>query len=808
MSSRQLKKLRAQEELAAQKRAAGALSPNGSADDDNEDDDDGSSEDEVVVARPRAVKNVFAAFAALGDEDQDEDEEDEEADEPRKDEEETSTRPAAAKVSEKKKKKKKKKKSGKVGGGGGGGGGDVEVVMKAATAPVQTQAAAAAGGGGVGTGGSAATATVVPQTDLDEIDRALQELALKPVKARTAASAAASALATGAGATAPSHRAKAIKINFADLRVSNELREVFGREAMQAAAAEEAQGVPGQRQRPGHNGGGGDGPAGMIQMDLETFLRAPPPPPRGMVYVDANGQQMPKIGRGGVADAVARRNPFVQWKDTWPRGTSGGLSMRRADAGDEDEDFAFVHSPAYQHLEDTFLTLVMMHNPQPLIQFLRQHPFHIASLIQISRVAKLQDQNASLAADLCERALFSFGRSALSSFRQALADGGGNSGRSRSRLSFYRPENRQFVLAGYHYIVSLMGLGTYRTALAWTKLFLTVMPHDEYALLLYAQSLAVRAFEARWLVEYLGGPDIDIDDNDDNKNNKNKNNAPLALTENPMAEYIRQSLVPALLQIKNVDAARAVLARGLARLPWLYGALFQALGLDVPRAVWGITPRSDAETLYTQLYLHLARDLWDGSSAARSLLQEVAAAAATPKITDAAVAALAPAAPVSLAIARFVYLDATPGLMALVPQDMLHAAPNYDFDPLPPPLEHNIFSNPSQKRPWIMAASDAEHQHIRQLPDGFVMPGQLMDEFDMVEDDFDEEEGEGGGEDDDEDDYLGDDWDGGEAIVGEGEESQQQQHQQESQQAQGQAQPRQNTGGGGEGMPGAWIDDE
>ncbi|CAK7215892.1 hypothetical protein SCUCBS95973_002636 [Sporothrix curviconia] len=773
MSSRQLKKLRAQEELAAQQRALGKAASDGGKGDNEEEEEEEEQEEEggdEVDTRPRP-KNVFAAFAALGgegendegDEDEDEDDAQDDADEPQRQEE---TRRAAPKASKKKKKKKKK----------GKGGGETGGATDAAAAAAAPAAAAAT-----------VTTAKTPAADLDEIDRALQELALKPAK--PGAAAAASSLAASTPTASPSRQAsKAIKINFADLRVTNELREVFGREAMQAAAAEEAQGVPG-RQRPAGGGGGGgggggddgEGQAGMVQMDLETFLRAPPPPPRGMVYVNANGQRQP--ADGGVAAAVAKRNPFIQWKETWPKGTSGGLSMRRVAAASAasaassqdsgDEDFAFVHSPAYQHLEDTFLTLVMMHNPHPLIQFLRQHPFHIASLIQVSRVAKLQDQNASLAADLCERALFSFGRSALSSFRQALLDS------STARLSFYRPENRQFVLASYHYIVSLMGLGTYRTALAWTKLLLSVMPHDEYALLLYAQSLAVRAFEAKWLIDYLGGGD-----------------APLALTENPMGEYVRQSLVPALLQAantqntQNTQRARMLLAQGLASLPWLYGALFQSLGLDVPRAVWGITPRNDTETLYTELYLHLAKDLWEGA-AVRSLLQDVAGAA--PK-ADVSTLPLPP--PVNLSIARFVYLDATPGLMGLVPQAMLHAAPNYDFDPLPPPLEQNVFSNPSQKRPWIMAVSDAQHRHIPGLPDGFLMPGQLMEEFDVEDEDhvgdWDEEEEEGG-EDEEED----------EVVI----EDEQEQHQpRDTQDTQQQARPR-STGGGG-GMPGAWVDDD
>ncbi|CAK7268437.1 hypothetical protein SEPCBS119000_003058 [Sporothrix epigloea] len=751
MSSRQLKKLRAQQELAAQKKAPGAVFRDES-EGKKDDEDESNDEDDVDEARPRA-KNVFAAFATLGDdgdgeEDDDDDEDNENQQAEDKPHAQVGASPNAPKASKKKKKKKNKGKG----------------VTEATEAPGLAETKSARK-----TASAASTKIGDSAADLDEIDRALQELALHPVGAGKAAA--------STSAPAPMRNARAIKINLSDLRVSNELREVFGREAMQSVAAEEAQAVP-ARPRPaaGMADGEGEGQAGVIQMDLETFLRAPPPPPRGMVYVNANGQRQPTDG--AMAAALAKRNPFIQWKNTWPRGTSGGLSMQRVDSrhAAAEEDFCWVHSPAYQHQEDTFLTLVMMHNPQPMIQFLRQHPFHIASLIQISRVAKLQDQNASLASDLCERALFAFGRSALSSFRYALRDGLGG-----ARLSFYRPENRQFVLAGYHYIVSLMGLGTYRTALAWTKLLLTVMPHDEYALLLYAQSLAVRAFEAQWFVDYLG--------NDDD--------APLALTDNPMGEYIRQSLVPALLQTKNAEAARAALARGLARLPWLYGALFQALGLDVPRAVWGITPRNDAETLYTELYLHLAKDLWQGP-AARSLLQEVAG---TSQKAETRSLPLPP--PVNLSIARFVYLDATPGLMALVPQSMLHATPNYDFDPLPPPLEQNIFSNKSQKRPWISAASDAQHQSNAHFLDNFMVPRELLEDWDRVDaEDF-------GFADQLEDFGMADQLEdfGNETHHSADEEE----VQQESAEAQTHEEPQQNAGdggGGGGGMPGAWLDDD
>ncbi|ERS95551.1 nulp1-pending protein [Sporothrix schenckii 1099-18] len=752
MSSRQLKKLRAQEEKRAQ------TSGRAHADEANENNDgiDDDEDEADVDTRPRP-KNVFAAFAALGDEGDDDDDE-KEKDDDEADEQQPQVKDAsdAARPAPKAGKKKKKKKKGK---------------------------------GGKPAAAAAATAPTAPD-GLDEIDRALEELRLKEgAKAGTADQAGGPHSNNRRTLDAAAHD---IRVSFADLRVLNELREVFGRDIVQAAAADDALGVPGRpRGEAGEAGEGGN--PNVVMMDLESFLRAPPPPPRGMVYVGANGQRLPSAG--GMAGLVAKRNPFIQWKDTWPRGTSGGLAMRQVTdakvvpgtaAGRGVVEYAFVHSPAYVVLEDEFFTLVMMHNPQPLIQFLRDHPFHIASLIQISRVAKLQDQNASLAADLCERALFSFGRSTLSSFRQTLAEG-------RARLSFYRPENRQFLLAGYHYVRSLMARGTYRTALAWTKLFMSLMPHDEYALVLYAQALAVRAFEARWLVSYLGTPRNGSDEGE--KEEGEEDETVPALRNNSMRDYIRQSLVPALLQTKDVDGAKTALARGMARLPWLYGALFQALGLDVPRAVWGVPPRDDRETLYTQLYVHLAKELWDAPQA-RALLREVAdGLSAQPKV-DAAT--LPPAPPMTLSLARFVYLDGTPALMALVPRDMLHAAPNYDFDPLPPAREANEFSNRSQVRPWIMAASDRQHGGHRQmpvLPDDFLMPGQLI-EVEEADDDDDEDDNEY-----DEDDEYDDEFE-----VAEDEDYAEPAPTAADTPA---SAPRQSPGGsGGGGMPGAWFDDD
>ncbi|EPE07113.1 nulp1-pending protein [Ophiostoma piceae UAMH 11346] len=634
MSSRQIKKLRAQEELA---RKAAAKDTNNTNDETGAHSDSDESEDEIDI-RPARPKNAFAAFAALEQEEEENGEEEEEEDGVP---EEAAPEPIPKAAASKKKKKKNKK--------GKKGAKEEEQEEAAATSTLKK----AANGKGKDAQNKNTNRNGKGK-DLDEIDRALEELSLQN-KSGAAAYAPGTALATP-----PQHR---IRIELHNLRVLNELRDVFGNEVLATAHAQEQAGGPANPRARGER---------LVNVDLETFFRAPA---QGYTH------------RGllpSSAGLIAKRNPFIQWKDTWPRATSGGLSM--AQVGKPDAfgvtEFAFVHGSEYIGLEEQFQTMTLLAHADTnmLFNFLKQFPFHIASLIVVSIFARTHDQNPTLAADLLERALFSFGRATLSSFRTALTDAQGG----KARLSFQRPENRQFVLVGYHYIRSLMGRGTFRTALEWIKVFLSLMPRDDYGLLLYAQSAAVQAYESRWFVDYISTFEKASGDN-----------------VWPMLEYIRQSVVPAKLQLKDTDGARTALQDGVNRVPWLYGALFQALNLDVPRAVWAVLPRDDVETLYTELYLDVAKALW--SPAVMDFVKAEITAMAKPDV-----AKIPGAFPVTQTIARFVYLGNTPALMGLVvPKALLHTQPNSDFDPLPPKRDDNLFSYPSQQRPWAIAEEES-----------------------------------------------------------------------------------------------------
>ncbi|KAL2155466.1 hypothetical protein VTH82DRAFT_208 [Thermothelomyces myriococcoides] len=613
MASRQLRKLRKQQELLSLQNAAGDKSE--------------ESEDEPIVTRPRA--NIFSGFAALGDggddgnddEDQKSDEEDAQAAQ----QEQVAERTEPAKKTKKKNKKKKKK-------------------GKQAGQPAAAQD---------------------ERDSVDEIDRVLQELKLEPQQPGDVGE-------TPARGESANELNELLRINFQHLKAMNEMRRVFGK-AMDVAEVEERTQENRQRGLPQN-------------VDLETFLSARAAHP-------GQGSQ----GNKSMFDTILRTNPFIDGKKTWPRGTALGLKMIRVTEGSQDEvEFAFAHDKTYDALEGSFFGLVQMYDPMQIVHFLYRFPYHVSSLIQVSKVAR-QDQNSALAADLIERALFTFGRVSLSEFRKKLEKG-------QARMSFSRPENRQFYLAGYNLIQKLVLKGTYRTALEWAKLFLSINHDDPYDMINWIHVLAIRAHEAKWFIKFCNSDGL----------------------TSASSTYAKQTLPLAHFQLGDTAAAKSTLIKGMETFPWLYCSLFSALNLDTPRPIWGIQPRNEDEALHTELYIHTAKDLWNTPQHISLLKDAVAFVSIPPNYAS----ALGPPPVVSLATARFIYLDNTPALMSAVPRGMLHkAVPNFDFDPLPPPEEANTFSSETQRLPWRVTETERERSAARELPGMRAALARLRDEI-------------------------------------------------------------------------------
>lgn len=225
---------------------------------------------------------------------------------------------------------------------------------------------------------------------------------------------------------------------------------------------------------------------------------------RGPTHLDLGGALAARyspVSRGqGLSGLALRRNVFMIGKEEWPKATSGGLGMEleRTDSNGT-KHYRFVHNAAYQDVQRQFQSCVESMDPQRMIQMLQFNPYHISTILQVSEIAKQQGDH-SVSGDLLERALFSFGRSVHSSFSAALAEG-------KARLDFRRPENREFWLAAWRYIGNLGQRGTWRTNYEWAKLLFAMDPEDDpYCVTMVMDQLALRGGQADHFLRLISYP--------------------------------------------------------------------------------------------------------------------------------------------------------------------------------------------------------------------------------------------------------------------------------------------------------------
>ena len=180
-----------------------------------------------------------------------------------------------------------------------------------------------------------------PENGADEIDAALRELNLK----------------TASNPSAPSQPTldpeyervcQLLGINSYRLKVANEMRNLFGRAAVDNH--DDAGGPVGRgarRRQRGQN----------QQVDLETALKGHHAPGKGL------------------SELTLRRNIFIQGKEEWPKGTTGGLTMSALGTLSDDgtQRFKYEHDQNYQQLQERFQHFVAQGDPQNLIGLLVQN---------------------------------------------------------------------------------------------------------------------------------------------------------------------------------------------------------------------------------------------------------------------------------------------------------------------------------------------------------------------------------------------------------------------------------------------------
>ncbi|XP_010216457.1 PREDICTED: transcription factor 25 [Tinamus guttatus] len=152
-------------------------------------------------------------------------------------------------------------------------------------------------------------------------------------------------------------------------------------------------------------------------------------------------------------------------KNTWPRYSRTGIAMQLVETRRGVQYFTFEHHREYQQVQFKFLDAVESMDPNNIVLLLQMNPYHVDSLLQLSDVCRMQEDQ-EMARDLI--VLFCL--------------------------------RRAFYLALFKHLMFLEKRGCPRTALEFCKLILSLDPeNDPLCVLLLIDFLSLRAREYGFL---------------------------------------------------------------------------------------------------------------------------------------------------------------------------------------------------------------------------------------------------------------------------------------------------------------------
>ncbi|RIB04235.1 transcriptional repressor TCF25-domain-containing protein [Gigaspora rosea] len=193
--------------------------------------------------------------------------------------------------------------------------------------------------------------------------------------------------------------------------------------------------------------------------------------------LDDDGE-MRRMFSSGVVDREIRNRNYARTvkktalakpRQNWPPITKSGLGMELLEEKDGIFYFTFTHSQQYQTIQISFIQCVATHDPNTIYALLRDNPYHIDSLLQMSDIYKMSG-DLVMAQEFLERALYAFERNFHLKF---------NITRGTSRMSYKCYENRAFFLALFRHIQSLSRRGCWQTSFEFSKLLLSLDPIND-----------------------------------------------------------------------------------------------------------------------------------------------------------------------------------------------------------------------------------------------------------------------------------------------------------------------------------------
>ncbi|KAF2981325.1 hypothetical protein EK904_002297 [Melospiza melodia maxima] len=174
-------------------------------------------------------------------------------------------------------------------------------------------------------------------------------------------------------------------------------------------------------------------------------------------------------------------------KNTWPRYSKTGISMQLLDTRRGVQHFTFEHHREYQQVQFKFLDAVESMDPNNIVLLLQMNPYHVDSLLQLSDVCRMQEDQ-EMARDL-------IGKRQVRS-RSVFVPGWAGS----ELVSSLWGQREAFFLALFKHLMFLEKRGCPRTALEFCKLILSLDPEDDpLCVLLLIDFLSLRAREYSFL---------------------------------------------------------------------------------------------------------------------------------------------------------------------------------------------------------------------------------------------------------------------------------------------------------------------
>ncbi|KAF8341438.1 transcriptional repressor TCF25-domain-containing protein [Cantharellus anzutake] len=329
----------------------------------------------------------------------------------------------------------------------------------------------------------------------------------------------------------------------------------------------------------------------LDELILDDFPTHPPPsrtPPHqkfrellavSLVHLDGDAELRRFFGAKVISSAKLLQNAAPS-----PSGLSSrnrralGLSMPALLP--EDSWWTVDHSNPYKEVQHQFLSVVEMGDHAGFVQILREHPWHIDTLLQMSEVARHHEEHAQ-ASDFVQRAIFAFERSFGSAF---------NFTAGSCRLDFDHIENRSFFLALHRHIIDLQRRGTIRTAFEFSRLLLSLDPiEDPHGALFHLDYLAmnVELIPGWWWSRALAIWNLET-----SKGDKTANESTQAL----------QEAIKAYPQVLPILADKAGI--GLSSQVRGHQAFRIATGWD------SFDPGESTVNLLSHLYAHRSADVW------------------------------------------------------------------------------------------------------------------------------------------------------------------------------------------------------